>query len=330
MRVERPEVKFSWENIVGVNANIDSILKVSEVSYGKPIKMDKLKFLRKLYQTEEHSPFEHTNFCISFDLSPRKADRRVRDFSAHVDYDVGYADLKDRIWCGGVFEKLYGKRWIEISGSLRDFIDFYLDLFRETYLQPELRRLVLSVGDFLDNFFGGGIIPNSYHDLKKPTDLFWFISLNSGRDVRQHVVDNRRIMLDIVCSRAISHQLIRHRSFSFMERSMRRIFFDVDYGFVTSENESIKRCDLASVEESWQNYQSLVRDKKRKKEEARKVLPIGSSTRLYMTGRLKDWKKFIHIRTRTKSKSQVEMVEIAEGVESILEEHNLIGGVSDV
>lgn len=122
--------------------------------------------------------------------------------------------------------------------------------------------------------------------------------------------------LDITTTRAISRQLIRHRSFSFQEFSQRyaatetgsTAWVDTRLQDTTNRQSSIPTTD-AALRAWWLNSQKQVNDlvfeiydsglkKGIAKELMRSVLPEGlTRTRLYMKGSIRSWIHYIDLRT---------------------------------
>ena len=122
--------------------------------------------------------------------------------------------------------------------------------------------------------------------------------------------------LDITTTRAISRQLIRHRSFSFQEFSQRYAatetgstdWVDTRLQDTTNRQSSIPTTD-AELRAWWLNSQKEVHDlvfeiydtglkKGIAKELMRSVLPEGlTRTRLYMKGSIRSWIHYIDLRT---------------------------------
>ena len=123
--------------------------------------------------------------------------------------------------------------------------------------------------------------------------------------------------LEINTTRDISHQIVRHRSFSFQEFSQRYAEpKDMGDQFVTREcrlqdtknrQNSVETTDV-ELQDEWLALQNdLIKhasrvyewaiDKGIAKEQARAVLPEGlTKTRLYMNGTLRSWVHYIELR----------------------------------
>ena len=153
--------------------------------------------------------------------------------------------------------------------------------------------------------------------------------------------------VEIETTRAISPQILRHRSFSFQEFSQR--YADIsDVGSITlphlrsqdyknrqNSNDDLKerlggeklahyyRRMSTILEDSNHLYQEMISEGIAK-ESARFVLPLAAPTRLYMNGTLRS---FIHyLQVRCDPSTQLEHREIAEAIKTIFcKEFSIIG-----
>lgn len=124
------------------------------------------------------------------------------------------------------------------------------------------------------------------------------------------IFETASMTVEIETSRAIAAQILRHRSFTFQEFSQR---YALAQGFEPVElrkqhpknrqasGEVINDAELAySVEEAVSKcariYQQLV-DAGVSKETARMVLPLCTTTRLYVTGNVRSWIHYLEQRT---------------------------------
>lgn len=145
------------------------------------------------------------------------------------------------------------------------------------------------------------------------------------------VFEQASMTVEVQTSRAISAQILRHRSFSFQEFSQR-------YAEVTSfEKYEARRQDNKNRQNSIDDLDQSVKDwflhaqiKIQEqaeilynhalglgiaKEQARFLLPMSSSTKLYMTGNLRSWIHYIQL--RTEKGTQLEHRVIAEEIKCI-------------
>lgn len=144
-------------------------------------------------------------------------------------------------------------------------------------------------------------------------------------------------VLEIETSRGISPQILRHRSFSFQEFSQRYQSVD-DSGVVIyaarrqdKKNKQNSIDDLSDeIKLEWQNRQiqnwktafehyTWALNSGIAKECARFVLPLGSKTRLYMSGTIRSWMHFLE--TRTHESTQKEHRDIALACQAALRQY---------
>lgn len=136
--------------------------------------------------------------------------------------------------------------------------------------------------------------------------------------------------MEIKTSRAIAAQILRHKSFSFQEASQRysaaTSFEDIEFRKQGKTNRQVgdevidlspelnEKVELAQ-KASLDAYNSLI-ENGIAKECARFVLPLNTSTTIYMNGTIRSWVHFIQI--REKSDTQKEHREIAIAAKEIL------------
>ena len=115
----------------------------------------------------------------------------------------------------------------------------------------------------------------------------------------------RRITVHFITNRAVSHELVRHRSMSFMQESQRYVAYDKDkFGneitfirpvlMYTDEQYKQIRQALSYAETAYMN----LRKSGLKPQQARCVLPNATKTEIYMCGFHKDWDRFFDLRDK--------------------------------
>ena len=141
--------------------------------------------------------------------------------------------------------------------------------------------------------------------------------------------------VEIHTTRAISAQILRHRSFSFQEFSQRYAIPTDTFATVLPE---LRRQDLKNRQnsiddlesEKQEYYQQRIDDHFREsvnlyesllhsgvaKECARSVLPLNTVTRLYMSGTLRSWLHYVDL--RADNGTQKEHMQIARSIGDIL------------
>lgn len=147
------------------------------------------------------------------------------------------------------------------------------------------------------------------------------------------IFEMANMVVEIKTSRAISAQILRHRSFSFQEFSQRYAALD-DSGIEIyaarrqdDKNRQNSIDDLPSeIQDEWearqlQNWKSSFEhyvwalEHGIAKECARFVLPLGCSTKIYMQGSLRSWIHYLSL--RTENGTQKEHMDIAKEIKAI-------------
>lgn len=141
------------------------------------------------------------------------------------------------------------------------------------------------------------------------------------------------LTLEINTSRAISAQLLRHKSFSFQEFSQRYSVVPPRFEIVGARsqdptNRQSSHDDLDKYTKDWfravqedlfsyshELYEEALR-KGIAKECARNLLPLASPTRLYMKGNIRSW--MTYLQTRLDKSTQLEHRKVAESCYKIM------------
>lgn len=115
-----------------------------------------------------------------------------------------------------------------------------------------------------------------------------------------------RTTVKFITNRAVTHELVRHRSMSFMQESQRFIAYDkgkfrseitfIKQAWEQSEDEkTLMEHTLSQIEDTYMKLRKLGL----KPQQARTVLPNATKTELYMCGFDKDWEHFFDLRDKT-------------------------------
>lgn len=151
------------------------------------------------------------------------------------------------------------------------------------------------------------------------------------------ILETANACFEIETSRAISPQILRHRSFSFQEFSQR--YASVDESgieiFVARRQDKKNRQnsidDLSDeIKQEWEDRQKenwkrafehykWALDNDIAKETARAVLPLQTSTKLYMNGTIRSWVHYVNL--RSDPSTQKEHRDIAEAIKKELIKH---------
>ena len=149
----------------------------------------------------------------------------------------------------------------------------------------------------------------------------------------------RRISIKFVTDRGVSHELVRHRVFSFAQESTRYCNYSKDkFGneltfikpswYIDGDCEDMRYAPVISEFENSCHYaeDSYLRmlSYGATPQEARQVLPNALKTEIVMTGFVSDWKHFFDLRYFGKTgKPHPDMLELCEKARKVLEEHDL-------
>jgi thymidylate synthase (FAD) len=140
------------------------------------------------------------------------------------------------------------------------------------------------------------------------------------------------ITFEIKTSRAIAAQILRHRSFTFQEFSQRySTATDLEHIEFRNQGKTNRQVgddpahlplELASEIRALQSktlglYESLIKQGVAK-ECARMVLPLNTSTTMYMSGSLRSWIHYLQIRNTIETQKEHRV--IAQNIQKILEE----------
>lgn len=117
----------------------------------------------------------------------------------------------------------------------------------------------------------------------------------------------KRVSVRFICDRGISHELVRHRTFSFAMESQRycnysKGKFDYQLTFIQPSTMTDEDLELPTglqfthaLKKAEESYMSLIKQGW-KPQQARAVLPNATKTEIVVTGFIKDWKHFFELR----------------------------------
>jgi thymidylate synthase (FAD) len=107
------------------------------------------------------------------------------------------------------------------------------------------------------------------------------------------------------CSRAMTHQLVRHRLMSVSQQSQRYVD-EENFSFVTpptipAEFVDEFRSDMETIRQMYVKW----RDKGLKKEDARFVLPNACTSEIVVTANFREWRHIIKLRTSKQAQWEI-------------------------
>jgi len=188
-------------------------------------------------------------------------------------------------------------------------------------------RLITITPDTEKNIMYMARVSNPKNQNSENTKLIDFCIKN------QHwsIFEMSNMVVEINTSRAISAQILRHRSFSFQEYSQRYSpvqsceLYEARSQDTKNRQNSID--DMDQTDKDWfQDAQLFIQDQAHElykdaltrgiaKEQARFLLPMSASTKLYMNGTIRSWITYLMLRLG--NGTQLEHREIARKIRAI-------------
>ena len=151
------------------------------------------------------------------------------------------------------------------------------------------------------------------------------------------IFETASMQVEIETTRAIAAQILRHRSFSFQEYSQRYSSVgdlppiglphlrtqdlknkQASHDDLDEETKRHLEIEIDRLYKSSQDLYNYALSKGVAKECARSILPLGTPTRMYMSGSIRSWIHYIQIRAGIET--QLEHRLIAQAVKDIFEE----------
>lgn len=108
-------------------------------------------------------------------------------------------------------------------------------------------------------------------------------------------------------SRALTHELVRHRLFSFSQRSQRYVSEDEPLYVVPdeiAENKNALFLYKTLMSDIWETYKSL-KQLGLKSEIARYVLPNACETKICVSGNFREWRSFLKLRLSKRAQHEI-------------------------
>ena len=145
------------------------------------------------------------------------------------------------------------------------------------------------------------------------------------------IFEMANMVVEIETSRAIAAQILRHRSFSFQEFSQRYAEASTTESYPARRQDSKNRQnsidDMSEEDKDWfESAQEMVDlytfdmykealNRGIAKEQARFLLPLSTTTKLYMNGTVRSWLHYLDLRCA--NGTQLEHKEIADSIKQI-------------
>jgi thymidylate synthase (FAD) len=134
------------------------------------------------------------------------------------------------------------------------------------------------------------------------------------------VIEFGDIIVRFVTNRGVTHELVRHRLFSFAQESTRYVRYDGQMEFIrpvwwfqVSRESQIEW--VCAMEQAEGRYHNLLAEDWRP-EQAREVLPNSLKTEIVVKGNIREWRHCLTLRTSKKAHPQIRalMLPLLEGL----------------
>jgi thymidylate synthase (FAD) len=127
------------------------------------------------------------------------------------------------------------------------------------------------------------------------------------------IVEHATACVDFYVDRGITHEIVRHRLFSFTQESTRFVNYqrkmEPSFVFPFPEDETRNQWTKC-IEKCEETYKDLVENWKVSPQIARSVFPNALASRLIVTGNLRNWRHFFIMRTTKEAHPQMREVTI--------------------
>lgn len=134
--------------------------------------------------------------------------------------------------------------------------------------------------------------------------------IKSGHEA---MIEHASISARFICDRGVSHEIVRHRLFSFAQESTRYVKYTdglmefIDPVIYDTHEEAYtiwkEACEYAEA-----SYLRLMTRHKDKAENARSVLPNSLKTEIVVTGNIREWRHFFKLRLAMSAHPQMRQV----------------------
>lgn len=126
------------------------------------------------------------------------------------------------------------------------------------------------------------------------------------------IVEHASATVDALVDRGITHEIVRHRLFSFTQESTRFVNYEkkMPASFIMPELNEAQRCSWErNIEEAEASYKEMI-SQGCAPQIARSVLPNALASRIIITGNLRNWRHFLIMRTTKETHPQCREVTI--------------------
>lgn len=268
------------------------------------------RFIPEKIGAGHYSVLEHSNICLKW-----KFEEEGDEVYAYQWLNSVKGESNARIFI--TIPKDSYDNIIILSGNVRGWMDFFNydlrsgNIFNEGYKDALQEKL----HEEYPMFFA-----------PKKTSKIGIIELIDEDEAGWFDFIHKSFTFEIITNRAISHQLVRHRDFSFSQESQRycnysrprhgeeiKVFLHKDF---LDKNEDLTHTILKEAEDA---YFKVLENKTGKPEDARMLLPNAVATKIVITARIPQLERFFAL--RCDDHAQKEIRELAFAMRNIVENY---------
>ncbi len=177
----------------------------------------------------------------------------------------------------------------------------------------QLSPMIYNATDYYQTIEYAGRTCYKSEDKMTPESSEKFVKMLIGRGHHAMLEHAPAISMKFICDRGVSHEIVRHRLFSFAQESTRYC------NYAGQEMEFIMPCWLESIDESpakfvsllseaEAGYNTLIQYGKWTPQEARSILPNALKTEIVVTGNIREWRHFFTLRCAKEAHPQMQEV----------------------
>ena len=287
-----------------------------------------MKLIKPSFQIIEPTGYTIDDIYKSIELAGRvshKSEDKITETSAK-DFVGRMLNMKHLATCefGTIYLKIPAGKYQFLDNDYFDECDdikdsFYSNPYTKIHCQEGYHYISTNYRVLLENF-SKEFISELLQYLCEPTEYH-----------------HKRYTVKFICDRAISHEFVRHRKFSFLQESTRYCRYSADkfnneltfihplwmyhqesgdygdLGNLKNKNHGNKDGTffefIKALQYAEYYYLILLREGW-KAEQARNVLPLSLKTELYMCGFAEDWEKFFELRCASNAHPQAKELAI--------------------
>lgn len=177
----------------------------------------------------------------------------------------------------------------------------------------QLSPMIYNATDYYRTIETAGRTCYKSEDKMTPESSEKFVKMLIDRGHHAMLEHAPSISMKFICDRGVSHEIVRHRLFSFAQESTRYC------NYSGKEMEFILPCWLKSIDETpviflnllneaEANYNALIKYCDWTPQQARAVLPNALKTEIVVTGNIREWRHFFTLRCAKEAHPQMQEV----------------------